>query len=61
MFLASDPTVANAPIYLISGDLIIWIRDIQSVVNMRAAGIPQVQLSPEEITSLQATLIAPTP
>lgn len=54
MILVADTTLADPPTYLVSGDLAVLVQDSLSVANLRSAGIPLVQMSPQQITAVAA-------
>lgn len=58
MYLIADTTLVNPPTYLVSGDLAVQLQDAVSVANLRGVGVPLVQMSPQEITSI-TQLLAP--
>lgn len=58
MFLVADTTLANPPIYLVSGDLAVRLQDTQSVANFRGL-FPLIQLSPAELADLTSALAPP--
>jgi hypothetical protein len=60
MFLVADTTQLNPPTYLVSGDLAVLLTDAVSAGNLRSAGIPLVQMSPQEITSISQALAPPS-
>lgn len=59
MFLVADTTQRNPPTYLVSGDLAVLLNDTVSSGNLRSAGIPLVQMSPEELRVITAALAPP--
>lgn len=58
MFLIADTTQANPPYYLVSGELAIQLQDPISYGNLQSAGIPLIQMSPQNVVDL-ATVLAP--
>lgn len=57
MYMIREATnTGPTPIYLVSGDLVIWLQDTDSVWAFLSVGIPQLGLSPQEITDIVRNL-----
>lgn len=60
MFLIADTTQTTPPYYLVSGELAVHLQDPLSYGNLRSAGIPLIQMSPQNIVDVTTALAPPS-